>query len=328
MREMVRDRKRTRIIWATAAVLTLIVFIGCKPHSDIFTIGVVGHKINGLEFDSFRTGMTELGYIEGGNYKMVYKDIPSLTNYRGIDAKLKEILAEDMDMLLIKEMEVALRAKGLVKGTDMPVLLIGCPSPVESGIVDSISRPGGNITGVQVVDSGPKALEWLARITPDAKKIWLPCNPDDLISALELAKLDKALPQLGIELAIQKINSVEETIDAINQLPEEIDAVFFIPSPILNDEAGRLNRAAIKKNITTGASLGLDEDILITFKTDMSDCGRKTARIAGQIIQGVEPADLPIETSEAQLIINLKTAEAIGLNIPDAVLEQATIIIR
>lgn len=321
-------KKKTGIIWSIAAVLLFLMFAGCNAPPEIFTIGIIGHRMAEEKgFQGFKAGMTDLGYVEDRDYRFIYQSIPEL-NDQSIDAQIREILSQDVDMLLIKENEVALRAKELVKGTDTSVLLIGSPSPVESGLVDSMSHPGGNITGVKTGDSISKALEWLIRITPDAKKVWLPCDPDETVTAMELAKLDKALPQLEIELIIQKIDSVEETVDAILHLPGDIDAVFLIPSAILNARSNELTSAAIKRGVPTGASLGLDEDVLITFKADMFNGGKIAARITGQIIHGVKPADLPIETSEAQLIINLKTAEAIGLEINDVVLNQATTIIR
>ena len=174
----------------------------------------------------------------------------------------------------------------------------------------------------------PKALEFLKLTVPDLKQVYLPFNPDDAVSVDYLRELNKTGSQVGVELILHEIHSVEEAVTAIENLKEDIDAVFMIPSPTLNLKNSELSRAAIKRKIPMGAALQLDEDVLITFSADFSDAGKKMARMAEEILEGKNPADIPVETMEVKLIINLKTAEKIGILIPDGILVQADTIIR
>jgi putative ABC transport system substrate-binding protein len=328
MDEIIKNRMKTGVIYVVALISMFITSGGCKAPERIFTIGIPCQiPIDAPILEGFRTGMTELGYKEGKNIKYIYNTIPEMNN-QVIEAKIKELLARDVDLLIILETEVALSAKEIVKGTNMPVLFSANLKSNENSLIESLNHPGGNLTGVRFANTNLKALEWLARIIPGAKKIYLPYNPDDVGITGELAGLDKTAYLLGIELVMDKIHSVEEAEKAIEGLPEDIGAIFRIPSPTLNARNIELSRAAIKRRIPVGASLLLDEDVLITLTCDFFDTGRKTARLAHQIHQGVKPADIPIESSEVYLTVNLKTAEKTGVTVSNDILAQAKTIIR
>jgi putative ABC transport system substrate-binding protein len=314
------------IIWII--ILILIGFAGCKAPEGIFTIGVVSSSSTGNKaYEGFQKAMAESGYIEGKNIRYIYKGIIE-QDEKNVDAGIRELLALDIDILLAFGRKGAMRTRELVKGTDTPVLFCGDAWPVEDGLVESINRPGGNITGVRPANSISKALEWLVVIIPGIKKVWVAYNPDEMLSVAELPELEKAASQLGVELIFYKIHSVEEAVAAVEKLPEGIDAIFRIPSLTLDGRSSELSRAAIRKGIPVGASIQLDEAVLITLTNDFFNAGIKTAQLAQQIHHGVKPADLPVETSEVSFIINLKTAEAMGLHLPDDVLAQAATVIR
>lgn len=328
MIDIFKDRINTKITWTIAFSLLLTTFIGCKAPTRIFHIGVVGLAIKDTsDLKGFLDGMSDLGYIEGRDIKYIYMDIPVLEKMV-IDEKIKEILAEDIDMLIIKGNEVSIRAKELLKGTDVPALFIGSYWPVENGLVESLGLQGGNLTGVKAADSMSKSLEWLVKIIPDAKKIWVPYDPEDRVAASEIIKVEEAGSQLGVELVLFKAYPFEEAVAGIENLPKDIDAILRIPSAVLDQQNKELSRIAIERRIPMGAAIPLDESVLVTFVSNFQDAGKKTTRLAQQILQGAKPADIPVETSEIRLIINLRTAEEIGLHVPDDFLAQARTIIR
>jgi len=326
MNKIFKDRKKT-CIWVVILSLLLMILTGCNSREKIFTIGIAGHTaFTSQVLEGFREGMAESGYIEGKNIKFIYKGVLE-TDKQNINAEIRELLAQDIALLLAAGNEMSLQARQLVKGTDTPVIFGPTSMPVENGLVERLNHPGGNLTGIRIANNISKALEWLITIAPGAKKVYLPYNPDDTVSVAALSDLDKTASQLGIELVLHKVHSIEETITAIENLPEDVDAIFMIPSPTLNTRNIELSQAAIKRGIPMGAAIQLD-DAVVTLTNDFFDAGKKMARLAQQILHGAKPADLPVETSEVFLIINLKTAEKIGLHIPDDVLLQAKTIIR
>jgi putative ABC transport system substrate-binding protein len=292
-----------------------------------FTIGVVAEvSVHTPAIEGFKAGMAELDYVEGENVAYIYNGVTG-PKPEAIDAEIKNLLAQKVDLLFVLG-STAVQAKQAVEGTDIPVVFGALGEPVERGVVASIHRPGGNVTGVQVGMEIPKALEWLITITPNAKKIYVPYNPDDAVSVQYLADLGEVASQLEVEIVPGETYSVEEAVAGIESLPEDVDAIFRTPSPTLDPRNDELSQAAIKRGLPMGTGLPLDEAVLLTLASNMFETGKQTARLAHQIRQGGKPADLPVETAEFYLTINLKTAEAIGLDIPDEVLFQADIIIR
>ncbi|MBN1627867.1 MAG: ABC transporter substrate-binding protein [Deltaproteobacteria bacterium] len=328
MKEILKDGIKTGVICVLSLISMVISPLGCKTPERIFTIGIPCKiPIDAPILDGFRAGMGELGYIEDKNIRYIYSNIPDMKD-EIIDAKIKELLARHVDLLLILETEAVLPAMKIAKETDIPVVFSANIKPIGDSLTEGHLLLRGNLTGVRFADTNSKALEWLARIIPGAKKIYLPYNPGDIGSAEELRGLEETALQLGIELVVDGINSVEAAVKAIESLPEDIDAVFRIPSPMLNERNIELSRAAIERQIPMGASLLLDEDVLITLTCDFFGIGRQAARLVHQIHQGIKPTDLPIETSEVFLTVNLKTAQKVGITLSNDALAQAKVIIR
>jgi putative tryptophan/tyrosine transport system substrate-binding protein len=326
---IIKGKINIYIQWSVVSILMLLtIFGGCKTHEKPFTIGVLVDVSNfGTVIEGFKTGMAELGYVEGKNVKYIYDGILE-NNQNIIDAEIKKLLSQDVDLLLPVGNLLALRAKKVVEGTDMPVLFSTVSKPIESGLVSSLSHPGGNATGVTNTDSTTKALEFLKMITPGLKKVYLPYNPDDEISITCLPAVDKAASQLKIELVFHKVRSVEEAVAAIKALPKDVDAIFRIPSPTLDSRDIELSQAAIERRLPMGSRVPLDKAVLMTYSDNLFNIGKQTARLANEIRKGAKPADLPVETSETYLTVNLITAEKIGLHIQDDILAQARIIIH
>jgi putative tryptophan/tyrosine transport system substrate-binding protein len=318
---------KTSLIWVISFILTLMAPGGCKSPVRVYKIGVAAHpQRDVIPLDGLRAGMAELGYIEGKNIKYIYKDIIDEDD-KIIRPQVKELLAQGIDILFVIGRAGGV-ARDLTKGTNMPVLFCGESDPVGDGMVESLLHPGANITGVKLTDSISKTLEWLAIIKPGIKKVWMPYDPNDQHTANDVSQVEKAASQLRVQLLCQKVHSVEDTIAAIKGLPEDVDAVFIIPSRVLFPGSREIFHAAIDRGLMTGSSVETDASILLVLSTDFFDAGKKTARLAHQIFQGVKPSELPVEVSESLLTINLKTAEKIGLNVPDNVLLQAKKIIR
>jgi putative tryptophan/tyrosine transport system substrate-binding protein len=319
---------KNAIVVFCLALMALSLLLSEQATAKEFTIGVMSDISIFLEgLDGFKRGMKEYGYIEGKNIRYIY-DGEFEDNDKVFDVEIKKLLNDRVDMLLTFGNHSSLRARKVAEGSGIPVVMCLVNEPVQEGIVKDLKHPGGNVTGVRVSNVIGKAIEWFLKITPSVKKIYVPYNPEDKISIQTMAGIEEIATGMGIQLVLAKTHSLEDAVQAINSLPRDIGGILLVPSPTLNSKSRELNEAAIKRKIPLISSLIADEAIPITFANELDASGKQAARIAHQIILGSKPADLPVETSDISLIINLRTAEKIGLNISDDILAQAKKIIR
>jgi putative ABC transport system substrate-binding protein len=300
---------------------------GVQAQDKTFTIGVINYAPP-LEksFEGFKAEMAELGYVEGENVTYIYNG--PMPDPQAGEREAESLVAQDVDLIFTIGTQATLQAKQAVAGTDVPVVFAPVINPVEEGVVESIRQPGGNVTGIQSGSTLSKALEWLLKLTPEATKVYVPYNPEDAVSVTSVAPLREAAATLGVELLLDEVDTLEEVVATVKTLPE--DTVFFMvaaPSIGFNDD---LFKAATDRGIAIGSNLSTQIELgaLVTYATDYFSMGKQAARLADQALRGTAPADLPVETSEYFLTINLKAAEAIGLDIPDDILRQADTVIR
>lgn len=311
------------------AIISLIIItqLGCKAPEKTYAIGILTRFSADTQIiDAFKQGMSLQGYVENENtqYAFIQSDEYSEKN---LAAGIKELLTQDIDLLFTTGNKAALTAKQLVKGTDIPVLFSSNPWPVKSGIIESLKHPGGNLTGVRAPDTAPKSLEFIKSIAPELKKVVIPYNPEDEVSVAHFPALNQAALQLDIELVFREVDSVKGAVAVIEELPEDVGAILMITSPTLNSGHSKLSRAAGKRGLISGSTI-YDEAVLISLSPDIFDAAQKKVHIACQVFKGNKPADLPVQTAEVTLTINVKTADQIGIKIPQVVLAQATKLIR
>jgi putative ABC transport system substrate-binding protein len=324
-----RDRIQNRwtiLVWVVVFAL-LLMACGGATQAQTFTIGVVNYfpPLDPV-FDGFKAGMAESGYVEGENVTYIYN---GTIEPHVIDREIESLLAQDVDLLFTMGTLPTLRAKQAVKGTDIAVVFAPLINPVEEGVVESIRHPGGNVTGVQNGNTLPKALEWLLTIVPGTTKVYVPYNPIDKVSVTSAALLYDAAFTLGVELVLDVVDTPEEVVAAIETLPGDV-AIFIVPVPSIESHVSDIIKVATERGIAVGSNNPHHVEIgaLVVYGVNLFSMGKQAARLADQALRGTDPADLPVETAEYFLTINLKTAQAIGLNIPDEMLEQADTIIR
>jgi len=320
----------TFLIWLGMFSLLLAACAG-TPAPETHTIGVVNYSSQLIPvLDGFKAQMSELGYVEGKNITYVYNDVVA-PNPQAIDDEIKRLLDHKVDLLLTLGTPVTVAAKKAVAGTDIPVVFAPLVNPVEEGIVASIHHPGGNVTGVQNINAALKGIEWLLKAAPGTKQIYVPYHPDDRVSVTMTKPLPEVASRLGVKLVLDDVRSPEEALAAIKNLPKDT-AIMFIPMPSLESGRSAMGKLALERGIPAGASInakpGTVDDLILTYTANVAKQGGQAARLVDQIFKGTKPGDLPVETSEYFFVINLKNAQAIGLDISDELLRQADTVIR
>lgn len=310
-----------------------LILTGCggTPKAKSYTIGVIV-EIPWLApiYDNFKITMAELGYIEGENITYLYD--PNVgPDQAAFDQEAVRLVGQKVDMLFTVGTMTTKAAKKAVEGTNIPVIFTPVINPVEEGVVDSLASPGGNVTGVQIVDQSPRALEWALKIVPDAKNVYIPYNPADPISMMIMDGVLKAIPQLGVELVPSEVTSVEEMLARVETLPE--NTVIFLISPISSLEMGieQIGKAALERQVplfTCNREINTPPFPIANYTVSIFEEAKQGAHMADRVLKGAKPADMPVETAEYFLDLDLKQAKSFGVPIPDEILRQAATIIR
>jgi len=324
--------------YSSVAIVILFVITGllvaaCSGMGQpkTYTIGVVNISA-GLETDllpSFKENMAGFGYKEGQNVTYIYKGVPD--KVEKLDALAQELVQADVDLILALTSPAALAAKRATTDNPIPVVFVPVNDPVASGIVASLRNPGGNITGITFGVQEPRRFEWLIQVAPDIKKVYIPYTPEDQSAVISLAKVREAAQKLGGELITREVHTAEEIPASVENIPEEADAIFILPDSLIGHRTADFAETAIQRKLPTSGPNPVsvtDSGFLTSYSADPTGYGKQAARLVDQILRGVKPADLPVEMAEFILAINLKTAKAIGLDIPDSILRQADIIVR
>jgi putative tryptophan/tyrosine transport system substrate-binding protein len=312
-------------------VLISLLFTGCgsTQKDKMYTIGVINPSPNQEDtIKGFKEGMAELGYVEGKNVTYVYA---GSVGAEKLDAVAQSLVNAKVNLILSITTSATQAAQKATAGGDIPVVFIPVTDPVRAGVVESLIKPGGNITGVTYSAQEGKRLEWLLQVAPTIKHIYIVYNPKDQSPVQALKTVSETAVQLGVELITREASTTEAADEAFKNIPREADAIFFLPDSVVNAHVMNALKLAIELGLPTSGpnAKTVNAGALTAYGVDLAVAARKqAARLASQILQGAKPAELPVETAEFFSAINLKTAQAIDLDIPDATLRQANIIVR
>jgi putative ABC transport system substrate-binding protein len=278
----------------------------------------------------FRRGLQEAGYVEGQNVTIVSRWAEG--DYDALAALARELVVLNVAVLVAVGGRPSALAARKATAT-IPIVFIG-PDPVRAGLVASFNRPGGNITGVDLVttDLGAKRLELLCELVPHAKTTGLLINPDDQDSAVHRQNVQTAAQSLGQRLVVAEARS-EADFDAGFALfaREQAGGVVVQNDPFFDSQRTRLMALAARNRLpaiyhirefpTSGG--------LMSYGASLVDGYRQVGVYAGRILNGAHPADLPILRPTAfELVINLKTAALLGLKVPGTLLASADEVIE
>ena len=281
-------------------------------------------------WDSFLNRLRELGYIDGQNFSIEFRTTG------GPADRLPDLAAElvrlNVDLILVPATQAALAAKQAT--TTIPIVMAAAVNPVETGLVTSLARPGGNITGLTVSGGtlSRKRLELLREVVPKVSRVAVlmdPTNPAHFVFWRET------------EIAAQLLRVRLQRVDA--RAPDEIEAAFasiakaraqalvVFTEPMIYSQRSRIADLAARNRLPTVNMIKghAEAGDLITYGPDYRDLYRRTAEIVDKILKGTKPADIPIEEpTKLELVVNLKTARALGLTIPQSILLRADQVIE
>jgi putative tryptophan/tyrosine transport system substrate-binding protein len=281
--------------------------------------------------EAFRQGLRDLGYVEGKNI---------LVEYRYAEGKLERVpgLVTDLVQLNVEALvlgtQTAIRAATKATKT-IPIVMVTNSDPVATGIVDSLARPGGNITGLSTLsrDLGGKRLELFKEMVPGISRVGVLWHADGATAALSLKEYQTAAPALKIQLQSLELRGASPDLDGAFKAATKrrVSALITDRAPVFNRYAKRIADLAIENRLPSMYSGNeyVEAGGLASYATNNTDQYRRAATYVDKILKGARPADLPVEQpTKFEFVVNLKTAKQIGLTIPPNVLVRADKVIR
>jgi ABC-type uncharacterized transport system substrate-binding protein len=315
-----------------AVVLAVSLFAplaGAQPTAKVPRIGFLlgGSRGDTLPYaESFRQGLTGLGYVEGQNITIEYRFAEGrLDRFPGLASDLVRL---NVDVILAPGTAAAQAARKAT--TTIPIVLVTAGNPVGDGLIKSFARPGGNATGLTMIvgpEIGGKYLELLKEAVPTVSRVAVLWNPLTVALIGVVKETEAAARALG--LAFQPVSA---------RRPEEIDGAFaamsraradgliVLADPMFGSLRVRIADMARKNRLPAMYGLGEHTEAggFMSYAPNLPDLFRRAATYVDKILKGAKPADLPVEQpTKFELVINLKTAKALGLTIPQSLLGRA-----
>lgn len=284
---------------------------------------------NAGRVEALRTGLRELGYVEGKNILVEFRWAETVGQLPELAAELVRMDVDVIFAMSSTEVEPARQATKMI-----PIVFAVHADPVGTGHVASLGRPGGNVTGLSMVltELAAKELELLKEALPYATRIGVLWNPTTPSHAPALKAVEAAGEKLGVQLVTVPVRTVEDFQGALStMLREHVGGFLVVSSPLTISHRARLAELAVKHGLPSmfASKESAEAGGLMSYAPNLNDLVRRSAIYIDKILKGAKPADLPVEqASKYELVINLKTAKALGLAIPPAVLARADEVIE
>ena len=313
-----RRRNFIMLVGVTAAGWPLV----ARAERPPFVVGMIG---NAPYWPNFREAMRDLGYREGQNVK--YELRTDETEPARLAEAAKELASIPVDVIVAFGSPPSQAAQAAAR--TIPIVMVSVGDPVRAGLVASLARPGGNVTGTSFLGAevAPKRLQILKQVIPSAVRVALLFNPNNASNVIYRDEIETAARDLGISLIQVEARSVPD-LDTnlrglLSQRPDALiapgDALLFLQMPKIIEflESNRIPSMFVGREFVLAGGL-------MSYSASLSDLFRRSATYVHKILQGSNPSDLPVEQpTKFEFIINLTTAKALGLTIPASLMSLA-----
>jgi putative ABC transport system substrate-binding protein len=291
-------------------------------------LGTTAPSIMGQWTAAFVGRLRELGWIDGRTIKIEYRWA------EGRGERYAEVAAEFVRLevdVIVTTGPAAPQAKNAT--SVIPIVLALSGDPVGAGLVASLARPGGNITGLSMLsaDLAGKRLELLREVVSSLSRLAIMVNGGFPDAVLESGELQAAASTLGLEVATLEIRRTEDIVPAFESLKDHADALYVCTDALANANRIRINTLALGARLPTmhGYKESVEAGGLMSYGANLTDLFRRAGNYVDKILRGAKPGDIPVEQpTKFDLVINLATAKALGLEVPPALLARADEVIE
>jgi len=326
-------RRREFISLFVSAVALPLSAYGQQQSRNVARIGLLTRKTDASvagQIDAFRQGLHDLGWVEGKNIAIQYRDAGGQLDRLGPLAA--ELVALDVDVIVTVDTPPTQAAEQAT--STIPIVIAVSADPVGAGLVKSLSHPGGNATGLSLLapETDQKTLEVLKDTLPKTKRVAMIFDPKNRGMMIRLKAIEIAATKLAIELQSIPALSPNELAAALTLAAKAPPDALFVLSPIYAAFQKEIVEFATKARVpllVDTSGLAGEPGALVSYGADISALFRRAATFVDKVLKGTKPADLPVEQpAKFDLVINLKTAKALDLNVPPPVLLRADRVIE
>jgi ABC-type uncharacterized transport system substrate-binding protein len=305
--------------------------IAAQPAGRLYRIGFLGGaSASGYAalVEAFRLGLRDRGYVEGKNVAIEYRWADG--RYDRLPALAAELVRLKVDVIVTQGTPAALAAKQAT--TTIPIVMAIVGNPVETGIVSSLARPGGNVTGSSffMPELNAKRLELMKMLIPGLGRAGVLMNPDNPAMAAIFRATEERAQALKVKLERVNVRRLDELDSAFQLAKAQTEAVTIADEGLFIANARRIAELALRSRLPSiGFREYCDAGGLMAYGVDFPHIWRQSAVLVDKILKGARPGDVPIQqATRFEFVINLKTAKALGLAIPPSVLARADEVIQ
>jgi ABC-type uncharacterized transport system substrate-binding protein len=300
--------------------------------AKVATIGLLGTGSAAAQAQwtaAFVQRMRELGWVEGRNLAIEYRWAEGRTER--LNELASDLVRLKVDVIVTHNTPGPLAAKQAT--STIPIVFATAGDPVGAGIVASLARPGGNVTGLssQSPDVAGKRLELMREIIPGLHRLAVLADTDNPFVKLDVSQIQQAGAGLGVEVATFEMRRGEDIDPAFQALKNRAQALYVPATPVAFVNRIRINTLALAAHVPTMLEVReyVEAGGLMSYGPNWPHMWRRAANLVGKILRGAKPSDIPVEQpTEFDLVINLTTAKALGLTIPDKLLALANAVIE
>jgi putative tryptophan/tyrosine transport system substrate-binding protein len=329
----------TMLIWVVVVAM-LLSGCGSSQPPKVYKVGILSVlQAFAPAAEGFKSKMAELGYVEGKNitYDLQQVDQVDISVFQKVT---KKFIDDKVDLIFVFSTEASMEAKAAAEGSGIPVVFgLAFTDVAGVDLIDSVQKPGGNITGVRwpSVDIANKRLQILHEMAPDAKRIFVPYLEGYPNVPGQLEAIRQMADSLGLTLIEHGTTSPDDLQSALNGLATAddlgVDAIMTLSEPVSLTPPfyDVFSKFAYEHKIPIGGALmnpGGDGDLIFGLTPDPKTAGEAAALLADKIFRGTPAGTIPVVTSESVFKIDIKAAQALGVTVPDGLLKQADEIIK
>jgi putative ABC transport system substrate-binding protein len=325
-----------RRVFVTALGMSLVAVPGRVLAQQVPTVPRVGYLFSvspsaGRQlWEACRQGLRDLGYAEGRN--IVLEPRWAEGHHERLPKLAADLVRLKVDVIVSAATPASRAAKAAT--SSVPIVFVAVAEPMKAGLVASLARPGGNVTGVSLLtpELSGKRLQLLADVLPGVRRVTGLSNPDNLSHVVFLEETRGAAQAMGIEVQLLEARRLDEIEQALGpRAGKAATALIVFDDPVIWSHRKRIVALAAERRLAVmyGYRDFVDDGGLMSYGPDRVDVYRRTATYVDKILKGARPGDLPVEQpTKFELVVNLKTAKAHGLTMPPALLQRADHVIE